>query len=65
MIDIKEIKLTPEARLLIDSQKGFDLEAFLTWWKNNRMAITTHNLIEWLVIQAGKKGGNNNDSKNS
>ena len=58
-----DIKLTDNARVLIDSMPDFPLEEFLKWWKENRMAISSNNVLEYMIIKDSER--KKNDNKNS
>lgn len=58
-INLKKIKLSKQAKALIDNLKDFNLEDFLDWYTENKLEIGNAHVIEYLT-----KRGVLNDSQN-
>ena len=58
-IELKQIKLSKQAKALIDNLKDFDLEDFINWYAENKLEIGNAHVIEYLT----KRGVLNDDKR--
>lgn len=57
----KRIKLSSQSKIFIDNLKDFDLEDFLDWWIENKMAVGLQHVEEYFIKKVGDKLGNQNN----
>ena len=58
-INLKGLKLTKQAKMIIDRIPDFELEEFIDWFVKNKLEIGGGHVVEYLAKQEAKSDDKN------